>query len=94
MKRVERRDEGRLTVRLKPRAKNDRIKMLQDGTVDMAVTSPPVDGRANEHLIDLLADRLGVPKRSVSIVVGGHSRNKVVRVEGLTKEEVITALKG
>jgi len=78
---------------LKPRAKNDRLTVLPDGLVDVAVTSPPVDDRANEHLIGFLSDRLGVPKRSISIVAGRHSRNKVVEVEGMTKEEVVKKLK-
>lgn len=85
---------ARFRVRLKPRAKNDRFGVLSDGLVEIAVTSPPIDDRANNHLIELLADRLSVPKRAISVVVGGHSRNKVVEVEGKTLNEVILQLKG
>ena len=84
---------ARLQVRLKPRAKNDRLTVLPGGLIDVAVTSPPVDDRANGHLIEFLSDRLGVPKRSISVIVGGHSRNKVVEVEGMTMEEAVTKLK-
>lgn len=84
---------ARLQVRLKPRAKNDRLTVLPGGLVDVAVTSPPIDDRANERLIELLSDRLDVPKRFISVIVGGHSRNKVVEVEGMTREEVVKKLK-
>jgi len=84
---------ARCSVRLKPRAKSDRVEVSADGTLDIAVTSPPVDGRANEHLIDLLSERLRVPKRSIVIVTGGHSRNKVVEVAGMTENEIVETLK-
>jgi len=83
---------ARLEIRLKPRAKADRIGLHESGRLDIAVTSPPVDDRANVHMAELLADRLKVPKRAVSIIKGGHSRNKVVAVEGLTKEESISRI--
>lgn len=84
---------ARLSVRLKPRAKRDRISCSGNGGLDIAVTSPPIDDRANGHLIDLLAERLRVPKRSVSIVTGVHSRNKVVEFAGMTEMEIVEKLK-
>jgi len=85
-------ENARLEVRLKPRAKGDRIGWGHAGLLDIAVTSPPVDDRANAHMAELLADRLKVPKRAIMIVKGGRSRNKVVAVEGLTKEEIMKRL--
>jgi uncharacterized protein len=85
-------ETARLEVRLKPRAKRDRISLNSAGMLMIAVTSPPVDDRANLHLARILADRLDVPARAVFIVKGGHSRNKVVAVEGLTKKEVLIKL--
>jgi hypothetical protein len=79
--------DSRLEIRLKPRAKNDRISVNGGGRIDITVTSPPIDERANRHCITLLAEYLGVPKSSLSIIRGEHSRNKVVAVAGLTKEE-------
>jgi uncharacterized protein len=86
-------ENARLEVRLKPRAKGDRIGCGPAGLLDIAVTSPPIDDRANAHLVELLADRLRVPKRAITIIKGGRSRNKVVSVEGLTKEQVYLKLK-
>jgi uncharacterized protein len=81
---------ARLEIRLKPRAKHDRVSEgAAGGLIDVAVTSPPIDGRANGHMIELLSDHLHVPLRAISIIKGGHSRNKVVAVEGLTKEQAI-----
>jgi uncharacterized protein (TIGR00251 family) len=85
-------DSARLEIRLKPRAKADRIDLDESGRVDIAVTSPPVDDRANAHMAELLADWLKIPKRAISIIKGGHSRNKVVGVEGLTREKIISRI--
>ncbi len=52
------------------------------------LTAPPVDGAANEALVALLAERLGVPKRQVVIVRGATSRQKVVEVVGLNLADV------
>lgn len=83
---------GRLEIRLKPRARNDRIAVTGPGTVDIAVTSPPVDEKANEHLVKLLAKKLGVSKSAVTLLRGGHSKNKVVAVEGMSSAEMVKKL--
>lgn len=80
---------GRLEIRLKPRAKNDRMTVHESGRIDIAVTSPPLDGKANEHLIRFLAERIGVPIARLSLIRGGHSRNKIVAVEGMTTDEAM-----
>lgn len=56
------------------------------------LTAPPVDGAANEALIALLAERLGLPKRSISIVRGATGRQKTVEISGMTREAVEQAL--
>lgn len=52
------------------------------------LTSPPVDGAANDALIELLADVLDVAKRSVHIVTGATSRTKVIDVDGMDTDRV------
>jgi len=81
--------DARLDIRLKPRAKGDRVTVSGPASLNVAVTSPPIDGKANEHLIKLLAKKLGTARSKISIIVGGHSRNKAVAIEGMTTEEVI-----
>lgn len=85
--------ELRIDIRLKPRAKNDRIVITATGEIEVAVTSPPIDDRANEHLVALIADSLDVPKSSLSIVCGRHGRNKVVAVPGLAKDTILKKLR-
>jgi len=56
--------------------------------IKVALTAPPVDGKANEACIEFFANLLKVPRGSVSIASGARTRNKVVRVAGLSAEEV------
>ena len=60
--------------------------MLGDELI-VRTTAPPVDGRANDAVVRLLAKRLKVGRRSVTIVRGRHSRRKVVEIRGLTEQE-------
>jgi uncharacterized protein (TIGR00251 family) len=72
-----------LRVRLQPRAGRTEVVGEREGVVVIRVAAPPVDGRANEALCAFIAERAGVPKRSVSVVAGERSRDKVVRVDGV-----------
>ena len=58
----------------------------------MRVTAPPVDGRANDALCRLIADRAGVAPSRVGVVRGAKAREKVVRVEGIEAAELRTRL--
>ena len=75
-------------VRVHPRAKKDAITGEVGDAVKLALPAPPVDGRANEACIAFFAKLLKVPRSSVSIASGLASRNKVVRVAGLTSQQV------
>jgi uncharacterized protein len=86
-------ENSRLEIRLKPRAKGDRIRFQSAGKLDIAVTSPPVDDRANEHLVRLIASRIGIAKSLIAIVKGRHSRNKVIVIYGMTTEGVMKKLR-
>ncbi|MGA2603217.1 MAG: DUF167 domain-containing protein [Verrucomicrobiia bacterium] len=69
-----------LSVRVTPRAKQNRVQPQEDGSLKVYVTAPPEDGRANEAVVQVIADWLGVKRRDVEIVRGATSRNKIVRV--------------
>lgn len=77
----------RLTVRVIPRSRRNAITWEQ-GILKARLTAPPVDGAANKALIALLAQRLGLPERSISIALGATSRQKVVEIAGMTEAEV------
>jgi uncharacterized protein (TIGR00251 family) len=77
-----------IEVRVLPRARRDEIGGERGGRLIIRLTAPPVEGAANAALCRLVARRAGVPARRVSIVRGQTSRDKVVRVEGLTAAEL------
>ena len=60
----------------------------------MRLAAPPVDGAANEALVALLAEKLGLPKRHISIVRGASSRQKIVEIAGVTPENLEQKLRG
>jgi len=66
-----------------PRAKRSTVDGERGGAVLIRLAAPPVDGAANEALVDFLAERLGLPRRQVSIVAGERSRDKRVQIAGL-----------
>ena len=82
-----------VTVRLQPKARKNALPGELDGALKLAVTAPPIEGRANTACIDFLAELLNVARSSVTIAAGASSRNKVIRVEGLTAEQVRSRLK-
>jgi len=75
-------------VRVQPRARKNAITGELGDALKLALTAPPVDGRANEACIEFLADLLDVPRSSVTIASGDTSRNKVIRVAGVTADEI------
>ena len=75
-------------VRVHPRAKKDAITGQVGEALKVALTAPPVDGKANAACIEFFAKLLKVPRASVSIAAGLTSRNKVVRIAGMGAEEV------
>jgi uncharacterized protein (TIGR00251 family) len=82
-----------LDVRLTPGASRAGVEVVGE-LVRVRVTPPAVEGRANAALVDLLAKRLGVPKRDVTIVRGHTSRTKQVAVEGMAIADALARLGG
>ncbi len=81
-------------VKVHPRAKKNAITGEVGEALKIALTAPPVEGRANEAVIEFLAEVLRVPRASVSIAAGQTSRNKVIHVQGLTAGQVEARLRG
>ena len=75
-------------VRVHPRAKKNAITGELGDALKVSLTSPPIDGRANEACMEFFAKLLKVPRSSVTIASGQGSRNKVIRVAGLSAEEL------
>jgi len=72
-----------LDVHVQPGAKRSEFAGRHGERVKIRLAAPPVDGRANEALIEFLAAHYGVPKRSVTIASGLRSRRKRVVIDGL-----------
>ncbi len=69
-----------LKIKVKPNSKQQNIQQEADGSFTVHLKSPPVDGKANEELIKLLAAEFDVPKSAITIKSGLSSRNKLVEV--------------
>ncbi len=85
-------DGASFAVRVIPRGQPEGPAGLRDGRLVVRVGAPAVDGRANQRLLALLAARLGVARRAVSLVAGERSRDKRVAVRGAAPEAVLAAL--
>jgi uncharacterized protein (TIGR00251 family) len=75
-------------VKVHPRAKRDAIVGELGDALKVALKAPPVKGRANEACIEFFANLLKVPRSSVTIASGASSRNKVVRITGITADQL------
>jgi uncharacterized protein (TIGR00251 family) len=81
--------ERACTLELKtiPNAPRNEIAGWLGDALKVKVHAPALDGRANDALLEFLAEQLGLPRRAIALVRGGKSRRKIVRVEGLTLAE-------
>ncbi|MDZ8065565.1 MAG: DUF167 domain-containing protein [Nostoc sp. DedQUE08] len=68
-------------IKVKPNSKQQKIKEQPDGSLTVYLKSPPVDGKANEELIKLLADKFDVPKSHIRIKSGFSSRQKLMEID-------------
>lgn len=75
-------------VRVHPRARRDAITGVVGDALKLDLTAPPIDGKANQSCINFLAELLEVPRSSVTIAAGQNSRNKIIRVAGLSAQQV------
>ena len=78
---------ARFTVKVHPRARRSAVTGRLGDAWKLDLTAPPVEGKANDECVRLLAELVGVPRARVRIVTGLTSRTKVVEIEGVTEEE-------
>ena len=77
----------KIKVHAKPRASRDAIGGEYNGALEVSVTAPPAEGKANAAIIKLLAKKLGVSKSSVEIIGGQSSREKWIAADGVTVDD-------
>ncbi|MDP2885903.1 MAG: DUF167 domain-containing protein [Ignavibacteria bacterium] len=71
----------KITVQVKPNARNDEVVVRDDGVFVVKVSVPPIEGRANERLIEVLAKHFKKPKRSIEILAGARGKHKIVEIQ-------------
>lgn len=79
---------ARIDVFVKPRSSKTRVGGFRDGALLVAMAAPPVDGAANEAVVEAIASALAVRRSAVRIVAGASSRTKVVEIDGLSPDEL------
>jgi len=77
-----------LRVKVRPKAKRDALRGVRSGALLVGVSAPPEKGKANRALIGVLAREFGLPKGSIEIIRGKSSPEKVVRLQGITPDEL------
>src|SRR5271156_5254992 len=81
-----------LRVCIHPGARKNAITGVHDSALKISLTTPPIEGHANEALIAFLAESLRIPKSRVALVSGATSRSKALRITGKSAAEVHAAL--
>ena len=78
-----------IVVRVTPRAKKNEIHQIRDdGRVKIRLKAPPVNGKANQSLIQFLAEVIGIKSSQINIVSGRNKREKLVQITGISSETV------
>ena len=81
-----------LAIKAIPNAPRSEVIGWLGDALKIKIHAPPVEGRANEVLCEFLADQLELPRRAVTVVRGGTSRQKILRIDGLTLPELKSRL--
>ncbi len=82
----------RFEIKAVPNAPKSEVIGWLGEALKVKVHAPPVEGKANEELCSFLAETLGLPKRTVQLDRGASSRKKIVMIEGLSHEELLSRL--
>ena len=72
-----------IEVKVEPRSSQKRIAGIMDNVVKVKLTAPPVDGAANEQLIEIISEATGIRKSAIKILKGTSSKRKTVEIKGV-----------
>ena len=78
---------SRLKLRIVPNAKRDEVTGEHGDAVKIKIAAPALDGKANEAVLELLAEKLGIHRRDITLIAGEKSRDKLVEIAGLDATE-------
>jgi len=85
-------NKAKISLRVYPSAGRNEVGGFTEGVLRVKVSAPPIKGKANRELVTFLSRLLGVSKGSINIIKGHTTRNKVVAIDGLSREEVVKRL--
>ncbi len=77
-----------ISVYVKAGAKKNEILGFSDGKLNVKITAPPVEGKANKELIAFLSKRFHIPASDILIISGKRSKIKLVKIQSLSKEDI------
>ena len=76
-----------ITVQVQPRSSSDEIAGVHDGRLKVRISAPPVEGKANERLKEVLAKAFGISKSGIEIIRGKTSKFKTIRISGVDSSD-------
>jgi uncharacterized protein (TIGR00251 family) len=79
----------RVEIKVQPRSSRNQIVGEQEGALKIKLTAPPVEGEANQALINFLARHLKIPRKNIALLRGDTARNKLIEIKGITKAEFL-----
>jgi uncharacterized protein (TIGR00251 family) len=79
--------ETLIKIYLQPKSSNNEVVGPYRDGIKVKVTAPPIEGKANEALIRFLAKKFGIPPSYIEILKGHHSREKTLKISGLSLQE-------
>jgi uncharacterized protein (TIGR00251 family) len=89
---IPRKDGITIAIKARPGARRSSIDGVHAGSLKVSVTAAPEKGKANEAIIELLADELNISRSSIAIVRGETSSQKTVRIDGVKEEALKSEL--
>ena len=78
---------GRLKLRIVPNAKRNEVTGEHGDAVKIKVAAPALEGKANEALLEFIAEKLGLHRRNFTHIAGEKSRDKLIEIAGLDATE-------
>ena len=78
---------ARLKLRIVPNAKRDEVTGEHGNAVKIKIAAPALEGKANDAVLEFLAEKLGLHRRDITLIAGEKSRDKLVEIAGLDATE-------
>jgi uncharacterized protein (TIGR00251 family) len=76
-----------IEVKVLPKSGRDEIRGCINGILKVRVSAPPIEGKANEGVVELISNTIGVPRSDISIIKGRTSRIKTISIEGVSQSK-------